>query len=342
MTHTRFHSRIRMAMGALCAMTMVLATAACSFNPQPEHPTASTSKTPTGSITLVASLNQWGSLAAAIGGDDVKVTSILSSTTVDAHDFEPTAQDVKALHNADVVLVNGAGYDTWASKNMASSTTCISVSDIVGAMDGDNPHLWFSRDARFAIASELADTFSRLRPGEKKTFSKNLKAWQTCEDTLERHIHEFSKAHPDTTYAATEDVAYYLMSDMGFEDRTPQGYTQAMMNDAEPTAADMRDFKALLADDGVDLFINGAQTATELTDGLVKGARNAKIPVQTVTEQMPSNYKTLTDWIEVLFTQITEKVDPSFVPSAEDDESASSESPSPQASTDPSSPADAD
>ena len=78
MTHTRFHSRIRMAMGALCAMTMVLATAACSFNPQPEHPTASTSKTPTGPITLVASLNQWGSLAAAIGGDDVKVTSILS------------------------------------------------------------------------------------------------------------------------------------------------------------------------------------------------------------------------------------------------------------------------
>lgn len=272
----------------------------------------------------------------------MKVTSILSSTTVDAHDFEPTAQDVKALHNADVVLVNGAGYDTWASKNMASSTTCISVSDIVGAMDGDNPHLWFSRDARFAIASELADTFSRLRPGEKKTFSKNLKAWQTCEDTLERHIHEFSKAHPDTTYAATEDVAYYLMSDMGFEDRTPQGYTQAMMNDAEPTAADMRDFKALLADDGVDLFINGAQTATELTDGLVKDARNAKIPVQTVTEQMPSNYKTLTDWIEVLFTQITEKVDPSFVPSAEGDESASSESPSPQASTDTSSPADAD
>ena len=342
MTHTRFQSRIRMAMGALCAMTMVLATVACSFNPQPEHPTASTSKTPTGPITLVASLNQWGSLAAAIGGDDVKVTSILSSTTVDAHDFEPTAQDVKALHTADVVLVNGAGYDTWASKNMASSTTCISVSDIVGAMDGDNPHLWFSRDARFAIASELADTFSRLRPGEKKTFSKNLKAWQTCEDTLERHIHEFSKAHPDTTYAATEDVAYYLMSDMGFEDRTPQGYTQAMMNDAEPTAADMRDFKALLADDGVDLFINGAQTATELTDGLVKDARNAKIPVQTVTEQMPSNYKTLTDWIEVLFTQITEKVDPSFVPSTEDDESASSESPSPQASTDTSSPADAD
>lgn len=46
MTHTRFHSRIRMAMGALCAMAMVLATAACSFNPQPEHPTASTSKTP--------------------------------------------------------------------------------------------------------------------------------------------------------------------------------------------------------------------------------------------------------------------------------------------------------
>lgn len=62
MTHTRFHSRIRMAMGALCALAMVLAAAACSFNPQPEHPTASTSKTPTGPITLVASSTNGGHL----------------------------------------------------------------------------------------------------------------------------------------------------------------------------------------------------------------------------------------------------------------------------------------
>ena len=55
--------------------------------------------------------------------------------------------------------------------------------------------------------------------------------------------------------------------------------------------------------------------------------------MQAVTEQMPSNFKTLTDWIDVLFTQITEKVDPSFVPSAEDDGSASSENPSPRTST---------
>ena len=39
---------------------------------------------------------------------------------------------------------------------MASSTTCISVSDIVGAMDGDNPHLWFSRDARFSASFIIA------------------------------------------------------------------------------------------------------------------------------------------------------------------------------------------
>lgn len=52
---------------------------------------------PTGPINVVASLNQWGSLAAELGGDDVEVTSIVNSTNVDAHDFEPKTSDVAKL-----------------------------------------------------------------------------------------------------------------------------------------------------------------------------------------------------------------------------------------------------
>ena len=37
----------------------------------------------------------------------------------------------------------------------------------------------------------------------------------------------FSDAHKDASYAATEPVAYYLLSDMGFTDNTPEGYLQS-------------------------------------------------------------------------------------------------------------------
>ncbi|MFR2314102.1 MAG: metal ABC transporter solute-binding protein, Zn/Mn family [Bifidobacterium sp.] len=61
---------------------------------------------------MVASVNQWGSLAEQIGGVHVKVTSVLSSTDVNAHDFEPKTDDIDKLQQAQVVVSNGAGYDT--------------------------------------------------------------------------------------------------------------------------------------------------------------------------------------------------------------------------------------
>lgn len=309
---SRFHARLRFALGALLALAMTLSTAACAFGTADEASPSPSAKDD-GPITLVASLNQWGSLAAQIGGDEVRVTSILTSTTADAHDFEPTSQDVRKLHDADIALVNGAGYDAWASKGLPSSVTCVSVADIVGAVEGDNPHLWFSRDARFAIAAELADVFTRLRPEDKDVFAGNLNAWKSREEKLEDRIHAFGESHPDLSYAATEAVAYYLMSDLGFDDKTPAGYAQAVASEAEPAAADLRRMREVLADGEVNLLVDNPQESDDMTKGLVQDADKAGVPVLSVTEQMPEGVKTLTDWIDALFTQITKKIDPEYV-----------------------------
>ena len=78
--------RLVTGIAAILATGMLMASSACGTGggSQSEQPSA---KEPTGPITVVASINQWGSLAEQIGGTDVNVTSILSSTNVDAHDF---------------------------------------------------------------------------------------------------------------------------------------------------------------------------------------------------------------------------------------------------------------
>lgn len=68
-----------------------------------ENDASADSETPTEQITpieVVASVNQWGSLAEQIGGVHVKVTSVLSSTDVNAHDFEPKTDDIDKLQQA--------------------------------------------------------------------------------------------------------------------------------------------------------------------------------------------------------------------------------------------------
>ncbi len=303
---------IKASMAALLAPAMLLATTACGNSAQNQSTPSTNASEKTGTITVVASINQWGSLASEIGGSHVKVTSILTSTNVDAHDFEPKTSDLTTLSKAEIVVANGAGYDTWATKARGRESILVSASQIVGASEGDNPHLWFSKDARTGMAKELANTFSKARPKLKKTFSKRLKAWQEREKKLDLAMSNFADTHSNATYAATESVAYYLMSDMGIKDVTPTGYTQASANDGEVAPADLQEFQTLIEGQKASVLINNSQEASDATNMLTGTAGKSDVSVVDVSEQMPEAYETLHDWVSALMNSVIKAIDPEY------------------------------
>ncbi|NEG55688.1 metal ABC transporter solute-binding protein, Zn/Mn family [Bifidobacterium platyrrhinorum] len=312
-THHRIRSLAKAAALAAAA-ALVAACAACGSGDVGDGRSSGTpaQEARTGVIDVVASVNQWGSLAAEIGGKDVKVTSVLSSTGVDAHDFEPKTSDLAGLSKAEIVVANGAGYDTWATKSRGPDSTLVSAAQIVGAMDGDNPHLWFSKDARAGMAKELADAFSKARPKKRKAFAARLKAWQSREKGLDARMKDFADTHKDLTYGATETVVYYLMSDMSFEDVTPKGYTQAVSNGGEVAPADLQTFRTLIERKRLDVLVNNTQEASDATNMLTGAAGRSDVPVVDVSEQMPKKYDTLVDWIGALADGIFTAVDPDY------------------------------
>lgn len=287
----------------IAACGLVAAMGGCGGGEQPAEPTQPSAEQ-SEPINVVASVNQWGSLAAQIGGDDVSVTSIVNSTSVDAHDFEPQTADMAALQEAQVVVSNGAGYDSWATRNLGRDAISVSAAETVGASEGDNPHLWFSMDARNGMATELAEAFSRIMPSKKDDFHQRLNQWKENEQELERSMDEFARAHPNATYAATESVAYYLMSDLGFEDLTPDGYAQASANESEPAPADLQAFQELLESRAVDVLVNNMQQGSDATNMIRGTAERADLPVFDVSEQMPESFDDPTDWIASLVETI--------------------------------------
>src|SRR3954453_10599369 len=101
-----------------------------------------------GKLNVVAAEDFWGSIAAQLGGENVEVTSIVTNPAADPHDYEPTSEDAKALAGAQMSIVNGIGYDEWASRLLApspeASRTELTVRDVLGLEEGDNPHQWYS------------------------------------------------------------------------------------------------------------------------------------------------------------------------------------------------------
>ena len=285
-----------------------------------------------GAISVVSSINQWGTLAEQLGGSGVQVTSIINSTNVDAHDYEPTTSDIAKLQKARIVIVNGAGYDSWAVKaaqsaksqvinanrNCPSRRTAsaaqsaksqvINAAEIGGVKNGGNPHVWFSAAVRKAVAQAITRAYEGTRPDGKADFDKLNQQWRSKEDEVARKITETKRKADGEAYAATESVAEYLAGDLGLKDATPTGYMRATANESEPTPTDIKQFTDMLEAGKVGLLVVNIQEETELTGKIVTAAKSSNIPIVELTEQMPEQYDSLTDWMAALVDAFSQAI----------------------------------
>lgn len=291
---------VRIAIAALASVGMLASVAACG--------SGRSSSEKNGTIEVVASVNQWGTVAKTLGGGNVNVTSIINSTNVDAHDYEPTTSDIAKLQKAQVIIVNGAGYDAWAVKAAQSANaTIVNAAAVGGVNDGENPHVWFSADVRKAVAQAITEAYEQADAAKKSDFDKLHDQWKSEENNVESKIAEVKQKSDGLAYAATESVASYLAEDMGLTDATPGGYARATANESEPTPTDIRQFADALKSGEIKLLIVNTQEESELTGKITNAAKSANVPMVNLTEQMPEQYDSLTAWMESLvdaFSQV--------------------------------------
>lgn len=295
------HRIARIAIAALASVGMLASVAACGSG-------QSTSEK-NGTIEVAASVNQWGTVAKALGGDNVNVTSIINSTNVDAHDYEPTTSDIAKLQKAQVIIVNGAGYDAWAVKAaQTANATIVNAAEVGGVNDGENPHVWFSADVRKAVAQVITEAYEQADAAKKNDFDKMNDRWTAEENNVESKIAEVKQKTDGLTYAATESVASYLAEDMGLTDATPSGYARATANESEPTPTDIKQFTDALKAGEIKLLVVNTQEESELTDKITDAAKSVEVPMVELTEQMPEQYDSLTAWMEGLVDAFSQAI----------------------------------
>ena len=277
---------------------------------------------------VVASVNQWGSLAQELGGSCVKVTSLINSTSVEPHDYEPTTSDMAKLTKADIVVLNGAGYDGWAEKAQfdKSKQTIVNVGDIMGitAMkehshehsDGDsghhhhhgstNPHLWFSPEAVLKAANAITEAYEN-KAGESsntaQTAQRHFNDWNGDYADFAALINKARAKGIQRRYVATESIINYLLDYAGSIDKTPETYTNAMNSDSEPSAADLKNAIDTVSGSDVDLLVVNPQEMDGFAKKLNEAALSSHKTIVSATEQLPENQKTLLGWLTTIANQ---------------------------------------
>jgi zinc/manganese transport system substrate-binding protein len=250
-------------------------------------------------IAVVAAENFYGDIARQIGGDRVLVVSIMNNPDQDPHLFETTPGIVRQIAAAQIVILNGANYDSWMDKLLAAGPRhdriVVNAARLTGYKAGDNPHLWYDPTTMPAVAAAIADALAKSDSAHAADYRARLKVTLAALDAITQRVAQLKAKHGGVAVTATEPVFGPMARALGLTMRNER-FQLAMMNDTEPSARDVAAFESDLKERKVKLLIYNSQVSEKLTERLRDIAKRAKVPVIGVTETMPANVK-FQDWL---------------------------------------------
>ncbi len=129
----------------------------------------------TGKIDVVTSLYPLYYFASVVGGDHAHVINI-TPAGVEAHEFEPTTQDVVKIQHSDLLLLNGH-IEVWApamQKNLiGKDVEVLVINENLFAEHSTDPHVWLSPELAQHQVAIIAEAFKKEDPKNASYYQKN-------------------------------------------------------------------------------------------------------------------------------------------------------------------------
>jgi zinc/manganese transport system substrate-binding protein len=242
-------------------------------------------------VDIVAAENFYGDVAKQIGGNNVKVTSIMSNPDEDPHLFEVSPSVARAISAARIVVYSGIDYDPWMDKLLAASRSTnrktIVVASLAARKTGDNPHVWYDTETMLAYAAVLTEVLAVEDPAGAAGFRQRLAQFQASIEPIQAKIASLRDRLAGTPATATEPIFGYMFDALGMLSRN-QSFQLAVMNNTEPSASDVAAFENDLKNHQVKLLIYNSQASDPTADRLEGIAKDAGVPVVGATETEPT------------------------------------------------------
>ena len=257
-------------------------------------------------IQVVASLDFYGEVAKAVGGNKVSVQSIINNPAVDPHDYEPTTKVGKSVASADLVVASGIGYDGWMDKVVKSadkSKNYLRVADdLMNKKEGDNEHIWYDPRTMPKLANTLADKFAKKDPADKATFKANAKKYIASLDDLNTLINKLKSKVNGQLVDVSEPVFGYALDYLGYKVNDDH-FSKSTEDGTDYSAKDIHGIETDIKEKKIAFFVNNIQASSKTVNQLVKLAEQNNVPVLKVTETLPKgkNYRT---WMTSQYQQL--------------------------------------
>jgi ABC-type Zn uptake system ZnuABC Zn-binding protein ZnuA len=186
-------------------------------------------------LKIVAAETFLADIAQNVAGDRVKV-EVLMPIGVDPHGFEPTPTDVAKIADSNVLIVNGAGFESFLDellKNAGGQRVAIEAAagltqrepkagehaeEHEDEHEGD-PHFWLNPNNVIKYAENIRDGLTKIDPGGAATYAANADAYIAKLIELDRWINGRVKEVPeaDRKLVTNHESFGYFADRYGFQ-----------------------------------------------------------------------------------------------------------------------------
>jgi zinc/manganese transport system substrate-binding protein len=255
-----------------------------------------------GSIAAVGAENEYANVIEQIGGKYVRVTAIESNPNTDPHTYEASPSVAQTVSQAQLIVQNGVGYDTYMEKiesaSSSSSRKIIDVQKLLGLPEStSNPHLWYKPTTMPAVARAIAADLAALQPAHAPYFQANVASFDASLQPWLAALRRFRSRYGGTSVATTEPVADYMLEAASINNLTPFSMQADIMNGTDPAPQDVSLEQSLFAGHKVKAFVHNQQVTSSLTESFVNDAKDTGVPVVGVYETMPAPGYVYQSWM---------------------------------------------
>lgn len=197
-------------------------------------------------LPVVASFSILRDITQQIGGDHIAVIGMVGPDA-DAHTYEPTPDDAKALLNAKLIVKNGLGFEPWLDRLVTSTETKAPVVTASKGVishtmvdDGEtipDPHAWHNLANAELYVNNITKALIQVDPANKDDYTHNSQAYLKVIHGLlaEAKVKLGNLPAGNRRIVTSHDAFGYLGQAYGIQFMAPQG----LSTEREPSAAEV-------------------------------------------------------------------------------------------------------
>ena len=227
-------------------------------------------------LEVVTTFTVLADMVQNVGGERVALTTLVGPNS-DAHVYEPTPADARTLAEADLVVVNGLGFEGWIDRLVEVSGykgPVVVASEGIVAMTVEesqpDPHAWQDlANGRIKVAN-IARALAAADPAQADVYRRRAEAYDRKLAALDRDIRGRLDSFPEDRrkVITSHDAFQYFGRAYGIDFLAPVG----LSTESEPSAGEVATLVRQMRDEGIRALFVENITDPRLVEQLAREA----------------------------------------------------------------------